>query len=270
MPLIGARAHDFSGKDPEELFSAISGAGYEAIQLACPKSFSWAYPLDEKQTEQILAAKEKHHITLSVLGCYVSCADQDRESRLQAVETFRRGIRTAKALGAGCVGTETCHFEGTEKEHEKAFELLVDSCLRMAEEAEKYDVDMGIEPVFQNTLDSPELALELRRRVGSRHLRFIWDAVNLLDSALDRDEAAFQKHCADLMGDNIVAMHIKGVRFKADRMKRACPLIEGEYDWRYPFQWAKEQKNMALLREEAIPARAEEEIRIMRGLLNER
>lgn len=268
MVLIGARAHDFSGKTPDALFSAISEAGYKAMQLACPKSFGWAYPLTEERTEAILRGLDKTGLSVRVLGCYVECAAADKETRLNAVETFCRGIKTGHDLGVTCVGTETCHFEGTPEEHKKAFDDLTDSALRMAEAAEKYNVDIGFEPVWRNTLCSPELALELKNRVGSRHVRFIWDAINLLDPLSGRDERAYQEYTAKLLGDDILAMHIKDVRWKGLGEKKSVPLTEGEYDWSWPFSWAARQKDMALLREEAIPARAAEEIAAMKKLLN--
>ena len=267
MTTIGARAHDFPFHTPEELFDAIAESGYRAVQLACPKSFSWSYPLTEEQTERIRAASERTGVRVSVLGCYVDPAAQDPEARRKAVETYINGIRTAKELGALCVGTETTYFGMPESERPAAMERLTDSVLRMAEAAEKYGVNMGIEPVFEHTLSTPELALELKRRVDSPRLKWIWDAVNQLDPSLRQENAIHQRHTAELLGEDILAMHIKGVRWKQTGVKQGCPLSESEFDWRFPFEWASGQPDMVLLREEAIPARAAEEISLMRALL---
>lgn len=267
MVFLGARAHDFAGNTPETLFPAIREAGYETVQLACAKSFGWAYPLDDGQTERILMQMEKYHISVHVLGCYVECAAQDKAERLQAVDTYINALKTGSKLHVKCVGTETCRVAPDAASHKAAFDRLTDSVLRMAEAAEKYDVDMGLEPVFEHSLNTPEAALELKHRVGSQHLKFIWDAVNMLDPEAKRDEGAYQRYFAGMLGDDIVAMHIKGVKYKGLGRKIACPLTEGEMDWTYPFAFARQKDGMALLREEAIPARAAEEIAFMRELL---
>ena len=44
MALIGIRAHDYPGDTPEKLFSAIGADGFQAVQLAIPKSFGAPYP----------------------------------------------------------------------------------------------------------------------------------------------------------------------------------------------------------------------------------
>lgn len=267
MTVIGARAHDFDFHTPAPLFEAVSSAGYRAVQLACPKSFSRAYPLTDEQISEILDASKKYHVEIGVLGCYQDLACPDREKRFAAVDTYINGLKTGKALHVRCVGSETTHFEGTWEEQRAAFSLLTDSVLRMAEAAEKIGVDMGIEPVFQNTLGTPELAAELKEKTGSSRLKWIWDAVNLLDPSKDEEDSLLQKRTVQLLGNDIVAMHIKGVRFRKAKRKQACPLTEGELDWHFPFRWAKEQKNMLLLREEAIPSRSAEEIAFMEALL---
>lgn len=268
MPVvIGARAHDFPCNDPETLFPAIAAAGYESIQLACPKSFNWKYPLNKEQIERIILCREKYHISVAVLGCYVDPAVNDTDKRMNAVQTYINGLKTAKDIGASCVGTETSHFFGNEKDRIAAFERLTDSVLRMADVAEKIGVNIGIEPVFGHTLATPELACELKNRVGSKRLKWIWDAVNLLDPADKAPVCILQKHTAELLGSDIVAMHIKDVIYKEDNIKRECPLFEGDYDWSFPFHWAAEQDNMILLREQAIPQRSAEEIEKMKNLL---
>lgn len=269
MITIGARAHDFDHHDPESLFSAVSDAGYRAVQLACPKSFSWSYPLNEEQAERIVNASQKYHVEVAVLGCYIDAAARDKEARLNAVNTFIAGLKTGRDLNVRCVGTETTHFSGPESERAAAFDRLTDSVLRMAEAAEKYSVYMGVEPVFSNTLATPELALELKHRVDSEKLKWIWDAINLLDPSSPEENAPYQEHTARLLGKDILAMHIKGVKYKQTKVKTACPLEEGEFDWRFPFLWAKQQENMVLLREEAIPARSAAEIRLMNSWLSE-
>lgn len=266
--IIGTRAHDFPYNDPDSLFSAISSAGYRAVQLACPKSFGWKYPLNDEQVEQIVSSKEKHGISIAVLGCYVEIADPDKDRRLTAVETYINALKTAKDIGAFCVGTETTHLHGEVSGQTAALDRLTDSVLRMADAAEKFGINMGIEPVFGQTLATPELACELKYRADSKRLKWIWDAINLLDP--DDESSPLlsrQQNTAQLLGTDIIAMHIKDVKYKGLGEKKDMPLFEGEYDWAYPFRWAAGQKQMFVLREHAIPERSKFEIDGMNRLL---
>lgn len=267
MIKIGCRAHDFDYHDPENLLGAVKKAGYEAVQLACPKSFGWAYPLDEAQAEAINRASEKHGVEITVLGCYVDMAVRDKEKREEAIKKYINGLKTGKALNVRCVGTETVNFHGPMSERREMFDILADAVKRAAEEAEKLGVNMGIEPVFDHTLWTPEMALELKEKVGSDRIKWIWDAINLLDPNDPEENAVKQKKTAELLGKDIVAMHIKDARYKDTKVKKECPLFEGEYDWQFPFEWAARQKDMVLLREQAIEDRSAAEIAGMKKLL---
>ena len=51
-----------------------------------------------------------HSIQVAVLGTYVELAIND-ESRLKNAADFKSQLAVCKALGAGCIGTETTSME---------------------------------------------------------------------------------------------------------------------------------------------------------------
>ena len=107
--IVGARLHDYGKGTPDELFGQVSADGFAAVQLAYKKCVptvkSYADVTDALVAETV-AAEKAHHIQVAVLGTYVELAIND-ESRLCNVADFKSQLAVCKALGAGCIGTET-------------------------------------------------------------------------------------------------------------------------------------------------------------------
>lgn len=267
MPVLGARAHDYRGNTPDELFGSIAGDGFAAIQLAFKKSFGMAYPVPEPFLEETAAALKKHKLHLAVVGCYIDPALPDSQKRKEQVDTFIAALSTAKALNAGCVGTETTNFEKAGGDRKKALPLLVDSLCRMAEAAEKQGVNIGIEPVYDHVMHNTDETLEVMEKVGSARVHVIWDAVNLLSRETVQDQPAFFRACYDAFSDRLIAMHLKDFVLDPDDKKPARPLFEGQLDIPALLSLVREDAHMPILREQAIPERSVREIAAIREIM---
>jgi sugar phosphate isomerase/epimerase len=230
---IGVRAHDFGRKPAAELAHIIAGYGFNATQLAAQKAISGVESyrsLGEGECAEIARAFAAEGIEIAVLGCYIEPALVDRDERLAQVELFGAGLRAARTIGAKCVGTETTRFEGADGDRQARYALLLDSVLRMAEAAEKEDVDIAIEPVHYHTLNTAELTFRLLREVGSDRVGVIFDPVNLLHPSLVRTQAAFWEECLDAFGGKVRAVHVKDARL-GETGYCSCPLGEGVMDY---------------------------------------
>ncbi len=259
-PILGARAHDYAGATPGELFQKIAADGFQAVQLATQKSFGWGYPLTHPQCLEICQALEESKLFIAVLGCYVNVVTADDTQNAKAVDTFIGALNNAVLLGAACVGTETTHFEGDGAARKTAFDRLTDSVKRMVEAAEEIGAIVGIEPVTAHVLNSPDLTYQLLHRVHSKHMKIIFDPSNLLRHEDVHHQAEYLERCEQAFGDQVIALHVKDAVIQDDYIKPSRPLFEGELDWPLYFRWAKTKAALPLLREEAIPARAKEEI----------
>lgn len=267
MPVLGARAHDYRGSTPDELFANIAGDGFSAVQLAFKKSFGIAYPVPEAFLEETVIALQKHKLQLAVVGCYIDPALPDREKRRQQVDNFIAALSTAKALNAGCVGTETTNFEKAGGDRKAAMERLIDSVKRMAEAAEKQGVNIGIEPVYDHVMHNVDETLEVIEKVGSSRVRIIWDAVNLLSQETVQDQPGFFRFCYDAFKNRLIAMHLKDFVLDPDGKKPARPLFEGQLDVKALLCLVKTDANIPILREQAIPERSVREIAAIREIL---
>jgi len=213
---IGVRAHDFGKQNLDSLAAKIKNAGFDCIQLALTKAIvgvNYFNDITEKLLEEVYQAFDKHELEITVLGCYIEPSVSDKSERFRNVDIFKQGLNHAKKLGVGIVGTETTHLDinATASEREKVYSLLRDSVLRMVEEAEKVGVYVGIEPVAEHTLNTPELTRRLLDEVNSTQLKVIFDPVNLVLPGTIHNQSQIFNEMFDHLGNEIEVMHIKDI-----------------------------------------------------------
>jgi len=253
---IGVRAHDFGRHSAAELPKIIREAGFEAVQLAIPKAITGIAAfseVDDYLLEKIRESFAAQQLEISVMGCYIEPSLPDKEERLTQVKTFGLGLSHATKLGVKIVGTETTGFEidGSASEREKAYQLLKDSVLRMAEMAEKHDVCIGIEPVVEHTLNTPQLTARLFDEVGSDKLRIIFDPVNLILPRTVETQTQIYDELFESLSDKIAILHMKDVVIEgSDKAWRNISTGQVNYD--HIFDWLHQHKpEIPLLREDA-------------------
>ena len=253
---IGVRAHDFGRHSAADLSYIIREAGFEAVQLAIPKAIAGVTAFDDINDhllEEIREAFSKNLLEIAVMGCYIEPSLSDKEARLAQVDTFKLGLSHAAKLGVNIVGTETTHFDidGSASEREKAYHLLKDSVLRMAEEAEKQAVCIGIEPVAEHVLNTPELAARLFDEVDSDKLCIIFDPVNLILPHTIGSQLHIFNILFETLGSKIAVLHMKDVDTTSGE-KVWRNIGEGEINYAPIFDWLHRNKpGIPLLREDA-------------------
>ena len=111
--IIGARGHDFGRRSPEELFSSIGQAGFACTQLAFTKAVegvkSYA-DVTPALVDATKAAVKASGVSIAVDGTYVELSYADEDKRKAEVAKVLSQIPVAKALGAGCMGSETTNM----------------------------------------------------------------------------------------------------------------------------------------------------------------
>ena len=271
--IIGMRGHDFGRMEPADLARAIAAPGFRATQLAFTKAFpqdAQTYMTTEKLTE-IRKVFEENGVRVPVMGCYISAADAAPAVHAEAKKKFADCLRASVILGAGCVGTETTHFKGTDEEREAAYARLLDFVRYECEVAAECGAIVGIEPVAVHTLCSPEMARRMLDDVNHPNLKIILDVANLVTPATRSPEAQLDilKRALSCFGEHIVALHVKDGDFDENGKWHNMPLGEGIMDWPtlLPILRAHND-NLCAMREEVWPDRAEIECRIMHKWMN--
>lgn len=272
--IVGARLHDYGKGSPDELFGRVAADGFAVVQLAykkcVPSVRSYADVTDALVAETV-AAEKAHSIQVAVLGTYVELAIND-ESRLKNAADFKSQLAVCKALGAGCIGTETTSMEkqpaGTTRE--EAQELLCRSLADILPTAEALGVTVAVEPVTYHSMNSAAATRHILDTMRSPNLKVIFDMSNLVDAGNVGAQDRIWNDVGELLGDQIVAVHFKGQAFAPDGGLLHTSLEDSLTDYAGAFAMLRQlpQDALPVLREEAVPARAGSDIAFMRGFFS--
>lgn len=268
--IVGARLHDYGKGTPDELFARMSADGFAAVQLAykkCVPTVKSYADITEALVNDTIAAEKAHNIQVAVLGTYVELAINDAR-RLQNVADFKSQLAVCKALGAGCIGTETTKMcdqpAGTTRE--EAQELLCRSLAEILPVAEELGVTVGVEPVTYHSMNSAAATRHILDTMRSPNLKVIFDLSNLVDADNVNAQDRIWNDIGELVGDKIVAVHFKGQAFNPDGSLLHTSLEDSLTDYAGAFAMLRQlpQEVLPVLREEAVPARAASDIAFMR------
>lgn len=269
--IVGARLHDYGKGSPDELFGRVAADGFTTVQLAykkCVPSVRSYADVTDALVAGTVAAEKAHSIQVAVLGTYVELAIND-ESRLKNAADFKSQLAVCKALGAGCIGTETTSMEkqpaGTTRE--EAQELLCRSLADILPAAEALGVTVAVEPVTYHSMNSAAATRHILDTMRSQNLKVIFDMSNLVDAGNVGAQDRIWNDVGELLGDQIVAVHFKGQAFAPDGGLLHTSLEDSLTDYAGAFAMLRQlpQDALPVLREEAVPARAASDIAFMRG-----
>ena len=239
--------------------------------MALPKAFLGIESYEDitaEKLEQIRRSFEKQKIDIAVFGCYMDLGNPDEEVRSYAVDTLKKSMTWAKELGAHVVGTETAYPRLNWELRQQWKPFMMDSILRVMEEAVRVDMPLAVEPVWWHPLAELETTLEVLERVGDEtHLRLIFDASNLLKHPEKTDQNAYWTQWLDAVGDFVDVMYIKDFSLDGRKIYQPEALGAGVIDYTAISRWLEKQKReIYLLREEMNLLFAKEDIAFMRSL----
>ena len=271
--IIGARGHDFGRQTPEALFSAIGQAGFRCTQLAFPKAIegvkSYA-DVTPSLVEAARAASKASNVGIAVDGTYVELSYADEEKRKAEVTKVLSQIPVAKALGAGCMGSETTNMaKQPTVSRREAQEALLRSLGEILPVCEEQGVLFAVECVYYHAMNTPEAVKMVLDTIASPNLRVICDFANYVgpeNASVDAQRRLWDK-VGSWYGDKIVAVHFKGQNFQPDGTLYSTSLEDSCVDYKGGFEMLRTlpQPVLPVLREEAVPARAASDIAFMKS-----
>ena len=271
--IIGARGHDFGRQTPEALFSAIGQAGFRCTQLAFTKAIegvkSYA-DVTPSLVEAARAASKTSNVGIAVDGTYVELSYADEDKRKAEVTKVLSQIPVAKALGAGCMGSETTNMAKQPGiSRKEAQEALLRSLGEILPACEEQGVLFAVECVYYHAMNTPEAVKMVLDTMASPNLRVICDLANYVgpeNASVDAQRRLWDK-VGSWYGDKIVAVHFKGQNFKPDGTLCSTSLEDSCVDYKGGFEMLRTlpQPVLPVLREEAVPARAASDIAFMKS-----
>ncbi len=235
---FGMRGHDL-GSNFLEMCENAKKHNVSNLQFALAKTVNdkdfFEIGYDSSLSKEIKKTLDDYGLSVSVLGCYINPIAADEELCRKQLTLFENFILYAKDFKAVVIGTETGSLGDVEKNHsEETYQTFVRNMRPLVAFAEKHGVTVGIEPVWQCPISSPQVMRRLLDDIPSDNLGVIFDLSNLMNRDVYLNQRQIIDDAFELLGDRIKVIHVKDFIIK--EYNRAVPVFgTGLLDIKYLF-----------------------------------
>lgn len=215
---IGTLAHTVGKLPLRELTAKLQGRGIDFVQLALSKAIgdidTGTGKLSPGLANHIAEQFQRAGLRIGVLGCYINPIHPDPEERRSEIDRFKEHLRYAREFGTSIVATETALLDtyaeqDPERYEEVGWDTFKRTVMELAEEAERWGVTVGLEPVSYHTLSNADKMVRLFEEVPSSTLGVVFDPCNMLTAADMESQDEFLDHAFRKFGSRIVLAHLK-------------------------------------------------------------
>ena len=219
----GIRGHDLETCGIKQLGERCRKLDIEYLQLVLEKSMEDFEFGKFSEEFAISIKKELGDTKIAVLGSYINPSDTDINQIENTLKKFKEKIRYASILKPIVAGTETGKYIEGKTHTEEAYQYVLKNIKKLVAEAEKYDVNIGIEGVHLFVINSPERMARLIEDVNSDNLKVIFDPCNLINIENYTRQDEIINAMFDLLSDKIAVFHAKDFVVEDSKIKRVIP-----------------------------------------------
>ncbi len=215
----------------EQCFILAKKLGYQGVEITCDLKGRFTVGAGEEDCENVRRLAHKTGILLTSLASGVawtlSPTSDSASVREEAVEKYRRMIQISRWLGVDSIlvvpGAVQIPWDPKFKpvRYDLAYERAADFVEKLLPFAEKYQIRICIENVWNHLLMSP---LELKDFVDNfdhPSVRIYFDVGNVLRFGLPQ-------HWIEILGSKIHRVHVKDYKLSGNWLEGFCPLLEGD------------------------------------------
>ncbi|MBY3190700.1 sugar phosphate isomerase/epimerase family protein [Rhizobium laguerreae] len=215
---LGIFAKTFEGTDPLTVLNSVAGAGFTCAQynMACSGLAPMPEIITEAQARSVAEAARESGVEIAAVSGTFNMIHPDpavREAGLRRLATLaERCADMSTSLITLCTGTRDpidqwkAHADNDTPE---AWQDLLGAMGAAIEIAERYDVDLGIEPELANVVNSAEKAYRVIAALKSPRIKIVLDPANLFEVATLDEQRSIVSSGIDLLADWIVMAHAK-------------------------------------------------------------
>lgn len=197
---IGVVSRSFPQLTNEEAAGLLAANGFRWTELCFSQTDStyWVYNgrsdlsgMTDGESRRIVETYRRHGIEVAALGVFTNLIEPDDVELERNIAYFERHMELAALNGIPCVATECGFVHGSRgiiaELYESRFARLADSLRRLTALAERYGVDLALEPCVLDVVPSAKRMADLIAQVGSRRLKVLLDPANLIANSSEDD-----------------------------------------------------------------------------------
>jgi sugar phosphate isomerase/epimerase len=232
---LGIFAKTFSAIGARNSLQAVHDAGFECTQfnMACVGLPSLPNDISSEIAEDVFSASTVSGISIAAVSATYNMIHPDLSKRKDGFKKLEVIMRSAKSMGTNLVTlcTGTCDPEDQWRHHPdnqntSAWRILTAEMENAIALAEKYEVDLGIEPELANVVNAADAARRLLKEMKSKRLCIILDPANLFEVSENERRAIIIQRAIDLLGDDIAMAHAKDRDAKGDVVAAGDGIID--------------------------------------------
>lgn len=213
---IFAKTFDATGALP--VLEAVAAAGFRTAQfnLACLGLPPMPDSIEPAAAAEVGAATLTTKVSIAAVSGTYNMIHPDPAVR-------KVGVARLEVLGAACAAMDTRLITlctGTRDPDDQwrwhpgnaepdAWRDLLTEMEKAVAIADRFDLQLGIEPELANVVSSVVAARRLLDQIASPRLRIVLDPANLFEVASDAERRRLVEQAADLLGDAIGMAHAK-------------------------------------------------------------
>ena len=231
---VGIVTRSFPEMDNARAAAYMAKTGFETTELCFTQTDSkyWVYNgtsdisgLTDARVLEIAETYRAQGIDVPVLGVFTNLIETDSDKLAANIAYFERHMQFAIYSGIPVLATE-CGFDPQSRGvradvYEARYSLLVDSLKRLCELADRYGVDIALEPCVLDVVPSAKRMADTIKQVGSSRLKVLLDPANLIANSSEQD-------MFDYLSPHVAYFHGKDRKIN-DAYGRNVG--DGEIDW---------------------------------------
>lgn len=215
---LGIFAKTFEGNQPSTVLKAVAAAGYASAQynMACSGLSAMPDAIDHAAAGEVSDAAREAGVELAAVSGTYNMIHPDLSVRKTGHQRLAVLAGSCHAMSTRlitlCTGTRDPldqWREHKDNESPEAWRDLIQAMETAIGIADRYDVDLGIEPELANVINSAGKARRLIDELQSPRLKIVLDPANLFEKVTLDEQHAIVSAAIDLLADRIVMAHAK-------------------------------------------------------------
>lgn len=232
---VGVVTRSFGHLTNEQTADLLAEKGFRWTELCFSQTDSkyWVYngrsdlsDMTDERSRTIVDTYRSRGVEVPVLGVFTNLIEPDDAELEQNLAYFERMMQIAAVNGIPTVVTE-CGFvrgsRGLDAEvYEEVFQRLLDSFRWLLERADRYDLNIALEPCVIDIVPSAKRTADFIAQLGSPRVKVLLDPANLLANSSEEDMFRY------------LAPHIAYLHGKDRKVNDRSGSLVGEGDVNWP------------------------------------